>query len=68
MYQQDGCGLLCAKRMGLFLIINVLDVLPWPAQSPDLTPTKNVRAIMKRRLREQRKYPTNLDALFLFLC
>jgi len=66
-YQHDGCGPHRAKRVGEFLNANGVDVLPWPAQSPDLNPIENV-AIMKRRLRERSKYPTTPDSLFLVLC
>ena len=41
-----------------------MEVLPWPAQSPDLNPIEHVRALMKYKLRQLTTYPRNADALF----
>ena len=38
-----------------------LQVLAWPAQSPDLNPLENLWAIVKRDV--QKKHPTNLVQL-----
>ena len=64
MYQRDGCGPHRAKRVAEVLHNHSINVLPWPAQSLDLNPIKNVKAIMKRRLRMQPKYPNTADRLY----
>ncbi len=68
IYHHDGCGTHRANRVADFLHLKGVNVLPWPAQSPDLNPTGNVRGIMKRRLRNQSKYPTTADELWKQLC
>ena len=68
IYQHDGCSAHRAKSVSAYLTENGVDVLPWPAQSPDLNPIENVWSIMKRRLRALHTYPSNRDALFAQLC
>ncbi len=41
-YQNDGCRPHRALKVGLYLKQNDVDVLPWPAQGPDLNPIGNV--------------------------
>ena len=68
IYQHDVCSAHRAKSVSAYLTENGMDVLPWPAQSPDLNPIENVWLIMKRRLRALHTYPSNRDALFAQLC
>lgn len=68
LYQHDGCGPHRAKKVSAFLEAKGVEVLPWPAQSPDLNPIEHVWSIMKRRLRQLQKYPTTRDELFKHLC
>ena len=38
--------------------------MDWPAQSPDLNPIENARALLKKRLRTRSTYPSNAIELF----
>ena len=64
IFQQDGCGLHRAKSIGSFMEAECVELLPWPAQSPDLNPIENAWALMKRNLREHDTYPTFAVDLF----
>ena len=68
IYQHDGCSAHRAMSISAYLTENGVDVLPWPAQRPDLNPVKNVWAIIKRRLPALNTYPSNRDALVAQLC
>ena len=67
MYQHDGCGLHCVKRVAAFLDANGVNLLWWSAPSPNLNSIEKVWSIMKRRLRMLPKYPTTADKLFELL-
>ncbi len=66
--QHDGCRQHRAKRVAAFLDANGVNVVPCPAQSPDLNPIENVWAIMKGHISILSKYPTTADKLLQHLC
>ena len=68
IYQHDGRAPHRAKRVVNFLDSNGVNVLPWPAQSPDLNRIENFWVIMKQRLHNSRKYPSTADEIYKQLC
>jgi hypothetical protein len=50
-------------QQGHVLNENDVDVLPWPANSPNLSPIEHVWDEMERRLRHLPQQPTNLQQL-----
>lgn len=58
---QDGAPAHTARNTTAFLRRNRVNVLPWPAKSPDLNPIENVWAEMTRRVYGQQ--PQNLQQL-----
>lgn len=53
VFQQDNAPSHKLQSTVAFLNANVVDVLPWPPYSPDLSPIENLWADIKGRVREQ---------------
>ena len=53
MFQQDNAPAHKSRSTMQFFAQNGLDVLPWPPQSPDLNPCKNLWSLMKGRLEDR---------------
>ncbi len=64
IYQLDGCGPHRAKSVISCLDAEKVQLLPWPARSPDLNTIENASAIVKRKLRMQSTYPTSKSGLY----
>ncbi len=61
IFQQDLAPVHTAKSTKSWLSDHGVDVLDWPANSPDLNPIENLWGIVKRKMRNKR--PKNADEL-----
>lgn len=62
VYQQDNDPKHTSKLVKEWFRVNKVDVMPWPAQSPDLNPIENLWADVKQKVSE--KKPSNVEALW----
>ena len=62
-FQHDNATSHTSKVAKEFLAKSGMQVLDWPAQSPDINPIENLWAIVKQSIRQQKKQPTNLAQL-----
>ena len=65
IFQQDNARPHSARLTREHLELHHINVLPWPAVSPDLSPIEHVWDEMKRRLRKlpERQQPANANQL-----
>lgn len=62
-FQQDNARPHVARICNDFLYANNVDVLPWPAFSPDLSPIEHLWDKLDRRIRKRHPAPTTHDEL-----
>ena len=65
--QEDNCVPHRAKSIGTYLYHKNVNRVTWPAQSTDLNPIENLKGIMKTRLRNRSRHPSNPKELFSIL-
>ena len=66
IFQQDNARPHSAALTQQAFQRNSVEVLPWPARSPDLSPIEHVWDVIGRRINDQEKYPlppSSLDVL-----
>ncbi|KAK3091830.1 hypothetical protein FSP39_022977 [Pinctada imbricata] len=65
LFQQDNARCLSARVCSIYLQQQHVNVLPWPAKSPDLSPIEHLWDVLDRRIR--RRAPSTLQELELYL-
>jgi transposase len=67
LFMQDNAPCHTSRDTKKWLKINKINVLDWPAQSPDMNPIENVWDIIDRRIRKRAEQPSNVEELWNFI-
>ena len=67
IYQHDNARAHTARIVTNFLAANNVNVLPWPARSPDMSPIEHLWDLMDHRVRQRPHSPANRQELILAL-
>ena len=67
IFQEDNAPIHAAKVVKKWQVENNITSLPWPVQSPDLNPIKNLWDELDRKVRKHKPLPKNQDDLWQIL-
>jgi|1186.fasta_scaffold111665_1 transposase len=67
IFQDDNAPCHASIKTKTWKETNLIENLPWPAQSPDLNPIENLWDILERRVRKHKPTPTNKNDFFTVL-
>ena len=65
IFMQDNAPCHTAKSIKTFFTEEILTVMDWPAQSPDMNPIENVRTLLNERIKNRN--PSNVEELWTYL-
>jgi transposase len=63
LFQEDNASVHTAKVAHSFLISSKVEVLPWPAQSPDINPIENLWSYIEVKIRKRTSQPSSITQL-----
>jgi transposase len=63
LFQEDNAPVHIAKVARSFLTSSNVELLPWPAQSPDITPIENIWSHIEVKIRQRDSQPSNVTQL-----
>jgi transposase len=63
VFMQDNAPIHRARSVDTWMSLNSIEILPWPAYSPDLNPIENLWAYMKDKINKLEQPPSNLAEL-----
>lgn len=67
LFQEDNAPIHIAKSTKNWINKNNINILPWPAQSPDLNPIEHLWDELERKVRAHKPLPTNINELYEIL-
>jgi transposase len=62
-FQEDNAPVHTAKIARSFLVSSNIELLPWPAQSPDLSPIENIWSFLENKIRQRDPQPSSVVQL-----
>src|SRR5215216_3596249 len=63
LFQEDNAPVHTVKVARSFLISSKVEVLPWPAQSPDINPIENLWSYIEVKIRKQTSQLSSITQL-----
>jgi transposase len=67
VFQQDNAPIHTAKSVKKWFAIEKIEIMDWPANSPDLNPIENIWKLLKDNVQKQKNFPRTIDELKIAL-